>query len=557
MYLQNAQGHSRPPPPDLAACGRRKRSLLLPGTRRCISRALSRDDLFTFSLSSVAKASPASLLLQAGADVNARDKDGWTPLHGAAHWGERQACEALVENGADFATQSFAGQTPLDVADEEILAFLQELKKSSAAKRSKLKEVSPVSIASSDSESSIVHKRKNSVTRLSTEEKVALAKRDEADEHEELLRQRKPVAVVASDVIVEPPPVLPVQVQPVQPQQPSQPPPAQPAATEKESTSSPVETPTGTAASIRTRFPAFESAETGQTPVRPSWQLDGKRATPTFAAPLAPSPSTPAVAASTTAVGGSVIRSASGPVTTTMNPWVRNPHGFTAFLASRQQTRPPMVTRPPPLMTSSLLSSSTTMDGPRPPFSAPVVAPKIQSVSTYQLRSFTPPQQPVMREESESERKAKSKQQRQARRSTQRFARSAGQSVTPIVCGEKERSDEQSGLSAGRRLWSARRVLLWWSFDDDRCLPSPVAARVLNEANFVRWTPGRRASVRVSGKDQQETADSHSRPVSFLSSPVGDRLTVRLTTRLVARRRRFRNLIAPVGAPSTKKIARS
>lgn len=42
------------------------------------------------------------LLLQSGANVNAVDKDGWTPLHAAAHWEQEEACKILVENGANF-----------------------------------------------------------------------------------------------------------------------------------------------------------------------------------------------------------------------------------------------------------------------------------------------------------------------------------------------------------------------------------------------------------------------------------------------------------------------
>lgn len=43
-----------------------------------------------------------SVLMQAGVDVNGQDFDGWTPLHAAAHWGQREACEILVENFCDM-----------------------------------------------------------------------------------------------------------------------------------------------------------------------------------------------------------------------------------------------------------------------------------------------------------------------------------------------------------------------------------------------------------------------------------------------------------------------
>ena len=45
--------------------------------------------------------------MQAGVDVNAQDFDGWTPLHAAAHWGQREACEILVENFCDMDMKNY------------------------------------------------------------------------------------------------------------------------------------------------------------------------------------------------------------------------------------------------------------------------------------------------------------------------------------------------------------------------------------------------------------------------------------------------------------------
>ncbi|KAI1882025.1 hypothetical protein AGOR_G00246450 [Albula goreensis] len=69
------------------------------------------------------------LLIQAGYDVNIKDFDGWTPLHAAAHWGKEEACRILVENLCDMDAINKVGQTAFDVADEDVLGYLEELQK--------------------------------------------------------------------------------------------------------------------------------------------------------------------------------------------------------------------------------------------------------------------------------------------------------------------------------------------------------------------------------------------------------------------------------------------
>jgi len=70
-----------------------------------------------------------NLLIQAGMEVNIQDYDGWTPMHAATHWAQREACELLAENFANMETKNCVGQTPFDVADPDVLRLLEELKK--------------------------------------------------------------------------------------------------------------------------------------------------------------------------------------------------------------------------------------------------------------------------------------------------------------------------------------------------------------------------------------------------------------------------------------------
>ncbi|HEY7738031.1 MAG TPA: ankyrin repeat domain-containing protein [Candidatus Limnocylindria bacterium] len=56
------------------------------------------------------------LLLEAGADVNAVQADGYTPLHEAAQNGDRDTAERLVAAGADPKARLDDGSTPADSA---------------------------------------------------------------------------------------------------------------------------------------------------------------------------------------------------------------------------------------------------------------------------------------------------------------------------------------------------------------------------------------------------------------------------------------------------------
>lgn len=81
--------------------------------------------------------------------MNEVDKDGWTPLHAAAHWEQEEACKLLIENGASLDIKNYAvrihieilpsfsillnchntkkGQTPIDVCDKDMSVKLKAL----------------------------------------------------------------------------------------------------------------------------------------------------------------------------------------------------------------------------------------------------------------------------------------------------------------------------------------------------------------------------------------------------------------------------------------------
>ena len=56
------------------------------------------------------------LLVEKGADMNARDRLGWTPLHTAASAGRLDNFDYLVAHGADVNAKSNSGATPRDYA---------------------------------------------------------------------------------------------------------------------------------------------------------------------------------------------------------------------------------------------------------------------------------------------------------------------------------------------------------------------------------------------------------------------------------------------------------
>ncbi|XP_064198097.1 protein phosphatase 1 regulatory subunit 12A [Anguilla rostrata] len=132
------------------------------------------------------------LLIQAGYDVNIKDYDGWTPLHAAAHWGKEESCRILVDNLCDMDAINKVGQTAFDVADEDVLGYLEELQKKQTLLVSEKRDVkkSPlIETTTTADNNQILKPLKSEETVLLVPEKVAprieSLEQEKADEEEE------------------------------------------------------------------------------------------------------------------------------------------------------------------------------------------------------------------------------------------------------------------------------------------------------------------------------------------------------------------------------------
>ncbi|XP_040550943.1 protein phosphatase 1 regulatory subunit 12C-like isoform X1 [Gallus gallus] len=171
---------------DVAAAKRAEEERMLRDTRRWLDAGEIRDARHPATGASALHVAAAKgyievmrLLLQAGYDPDVRDKDGWTPLHAAAHWGVEEACRLLAEHLCDMAPRNNVGQRPCDLADEETLPLLEELQRRQHHLRSQKDPGTPPAPITLDPDGapastwSSKHRR-SSVCRMSSREKMSV-----------------------------------------------------------------------------------------------------------------------------------------------------------------------------------------------------------------------------------------------------------------------------------------------------------------------------------------------------------------------------------------------
>ena len=65
-------------------------------------------------------------MIKAGADVNAQDNYDWTPLHYASALNFPQVVKLLVDNGADLEARDRDGKTPGDLVVRNKNPFIRD-----------------------------------------------------------------------------------------------------------------------------------------------------------------------------------------------------------------------------------------------------------------------------------------------------------------------------------------------------------------------------------------------------------------------------------------------
>ena len=78
----------------------------------------------------------AKLLLDYGADRDARDVEGWTPLHAASACGNLTMINLLVESGSSLVALNHDDKMPVDVACDGDIRYVLQQKMLEAGKKS-------------------------------------------------------------------------------------------------------------------------------------------------------------------------------------------------------------------------------------------------------------------------------------------------------------------------------------------------------------------------------------------------------------------------------------
>ncbi|XP_062849447.1 protein phosphatase 1 regulatory subunit 12A [Trichomycterus rosablanca] len=146
------------------------------------------------------------VLLKCKLQIDSKDSDGWTALHGAAHWGQEESCTLLAEHMCDMNAVNNVGQTALDVADENLVEILEELQKKQNAMRTERQKIQvPVIETSPPISMAPVRPRRTSISRLSSKDKITLHEKEKhpapalqtpttEEEEEEPNSQNRPAA---------------------------------------------------------------------------------------------------------------------------------------------------------------------------------------------------------------------------------------------------------------------------------------------------------------------------------------------------------------------------
>ncbi|MFC1794190.1 ankyrin repeat domain-containing protein [Planctomycetota bacterium] len=89
-------------------------STIIPSTKQMIERVQkAKKTKSLFEAIKKGDVDQVKLLISKGADINEKDKKGWTPLHSAAWYSHKNIAELLIAEGANIDETDVSGQTPL------------------------------------------------------------------------------------------------------------------------------------------------------------------------------------------------------------------------------------------------------------------------------------------------------------------------------------------------------------------------------------------------------------------------------------------------------------